>query len=109
MFFFGGAIQLISILDSDPKKKLHSTPNHDPVFSLCRILMKKSGSRTPRIELEDMGPSVDFVMRRTKLASDDLYKRSLKIPKNATVSAFSMDEFYFKNIPEFRILRLTFC
>ena len=58
--------------------------------------MKKSGSRTPRIELEDMGPSVDFVMRRTKLASDDLYKRSLKIPKNATVSAFSMDDIFLE-------------
>ena len=48
--------------------------------------MKKSGSRIPRIELEDMGPTVDFVLRRTKLASDDLYKRSLKVPKTATVS-----------------------
>lgn len=51
----------------------------------CRILLKKSGSRTPRVELEDMGPSVDFSVRRTKIASDDLYSRSLKKPKTATV------------------------
>ncbi|KAL3881946.1 hypothetical protein ACJMK2_028329 [Sinanodonta woodiana] len=49
-----------------------------------RILMKKSGSRTPRIELEEMGPSLDLSVRRTKLASDDLYKRALKVPKTAT-------------------------
>ena len=48
--------------------------------------MKKSGSRVPRIELEEMGPSIDFVVRRNKLASDDLYKRSLRTPKTATVS-----------------------
>ncbi|XP_060084935.1 ribosome production factor 2 homolog isoform X2 [Ylistrum balloti] len=48
-----------------------------------KILMKKSGSNTPRVELEDMGPSFDFVIRRTKLASDDLYKRSLRQPKTA--------------------------
>lgn len=50
-----------------------------------RILLKKSGSKTPRIELEDMGPSIDLSLRRTKLASDDLYKRSLKKPKTATI------------------------
>lgn len=50
-----------------------------------RILMKKSGSRIPRIELEDMGPSIDFTLRRTKLASDDLYKRALKVPKTAKI------------------------
>lgn len=50
-----------------------------------RISLKKSGSRTPRIELEDMGPSIDFTVRRTKLASDDLYKKSLRQPKTATV------------------------
>lgn len=46
-----------------------------------RVLLKKSGSRTPRVELEEMGPSLDFVMRRTHLASDDLMKAATKVPK----------------------------
>ncbi|XP_056422309.1 ribosome production factor 2 homolog [Hyla sarda] len=46
-----------------------------------KVLLKKSGCRTPRIELEEMGPSFDFVIRRTHLASDDLYKLALKRPK----------------------------
>ncbi|GCB76301.1 hypothetical protein scyTo_0017448, partial [Scyliorhinus torazame] len=46
-----------------------------------KVLLKKSGCRTPRIELEEMGPSFNFVLRRTHLASDDLYKKSLKQPK----------------------------
>ncbi|ETE58489.1 Ribosome production factor 2-like protein, partial [Ophiophagus hannah] len=37
--------------------------------------------RSYKIELEDMGPSLDLVIRRTHLASDDLYKLSLKQPK----------------------------
>lgn len=48
--------------------------------------MKKSGSRTPRIEVEEMGPSLDLVLRRTHLASDDLMKAATKVPKVVKVS-----------------------
>lgn len=50
-----------------------------------RVLLKKSGCKIPRIELEEMGPSLDLVMRRTHLASDDLFKLSLKQPKGLKV------------------------
>ncbi|KAG9347447.1 hypothetical protein JZ751_005014 [Albula glossodonta] len=46
-----------------------------------KVLLKKSGCRTPRIELEEMGPSFDFALRRTHLASDDLYKTAHRQPK----------------------------
>ncbi|GAB6027756.1 rRNA-binding ribosome biosynthesis protein rpf2 [Chamberlinius hualienensis] len=45
-----------------------------------KILMKKSGVSTPRIELEEIGPSAEFTLRRSKLASEDLYKLSRKQP-----------------------------
>lgn len=45
-----------------------------------KILLKKSGQKTPRIELEEIGPSVDFSLRRIKMASKDLYKNALKKP-----------------------------
>ncbi|XP_075872489.1 ribosome production factor 2 homolog [Nelusetta ayraudi] len=57
-----------------------------------RSLLKKSGCRTPRVELEEMGPSLDLVMRRTHLASDDLYKlahrqpKALKVKKKKNIS-----------------------
>lgn len=50
------------------------------LFRTYKILLKKSGHRIPRVELEEMGPSIDFVVRRTKLASDDLFKKSRKKP-----------------------------
>uniref|UniRef100_A0A8C6EDQ3 Ribosome production factor 2 homolog n=1 Tax=Microcebus murinus TaxID=30608 RepID=A0A8C6EDQ3_MICMU len=50
-------------------------------FRSYKLLLKKSGCRTPRIESEEMGPSLDLVMRRTHLASEDLYKLAMKMPK----------------------------
>jgi hypothetical protein len=52
--------------------------------------MKKSGSRIPRIELEEIGPSVDFRLRRTKISSDDLFKLACKRPKELKVIIFQM-------------------
>ncbi|CAH1394826.1 unnamed protein product [Nezara viridula] len=46
-----------------------------------RILLKKSGCKIPRIELEELGPSIDFVIRRKKLASEELFKLACKVPK----------------------------
>eukprot|EP00088_Acartia_fossae_P016109 TRINITY_DN18982_c0_g1_i2.p1 TRINITY_DN18982_c0_g1~~TRINITY_DN18982_c0_g1_i2.p1 ORF type:complete len:328 (-),score=70.56 TRINITY_DN18982_c0_g1_i2:129-1112(-) len=47
-----------------------------------KISMKKSGGRIPRIELEEIGPSLDLSLRRTHLASDDLFKSACKQVKN---------------------------
>ena len=45
------------------------------------VTKKKSGVRQPRIELEEMGPSIDFVMRRTRHASDEVWKKATWVPK----------------------------
>ncbi|XP_066466823.1 ribosome production factor 2 homolog [Tiliqua scincoides] len=61
---------------------LHFTAIDDRIYLRSyKVLLKKSGCKIPRIELEDMGPSLDLVIRRTHLASDDLFKLSLKQPK----------------------------
>ncbi|KAJ8270774.1 hypothetical protein GJAV_G00119140 [Gymnothorax javanicus] len=61
---------------------LHFTALEGKIFMRSyKVLLKKSGCRTPRIELEEMGPSFDFTMRRTHLASDDLYKTAHRQPK----------------------------
>jgi len=52
---------------------------------IARIQLKKSGTRVPRVELEEVGPSADLVLRRTKIASDDLYRRAKKQPDAAKV------------------------
>lgn len=45
-----------------------------------------------------MGPSIDFVVRRTSLASEDLYKEACKQPKAAKVIFIS---FGWQITPEF--------
>uniref|UniRef100_A0A224XGQ7 Ribosome production factor 2 homolog n=1 Tax=Panstrongylus lignarius TaxID=156445 RepID=A0A224XGQ7_9HEMI len=50
-----------------------------------RILLKKSGFRTPRIELTEIGPSIDFNIRRMKLASEDFFKSACIKPKELKV------------------------
>lgn len=61
---------------------LHFTAMDGKIFMRSyKVLLKKSGCRTPRIELEEIGPSFDFTVRRTHLASDDLYKLAMKRPK----------------------------
>ncbi|KAL6732414.1 hypothetical protein Aduo_003176 [Ancylostoma duodenale] len=46
-----------------------------------RVLLLKSATNVPRIELLEMGPSIDFKVDRTKLASDSLFKAACKKPK----------------------------
>jgi len=43
-------------------------------------LKKEVGSQYPKVELVEMGPNIDFSLGRNKLASDSLFKTSLKKP-----------------------------
>jgi len=47
-----------------------------------KMIMKKSGTRVPRIELEEIGPRIEWSLRRTHLASEDLMKTAVKAVKN---------------------------
>lgn len=49
------------------------------------IVLKKSGKRVPRVELEVMGPNMDLTLRRSHLAADQLYKQACRKPRAAIV------------------------
>jgi len=54
------------------------------LFRHCAIRLKKSGSKVPRIELVEVGPSMDMVIRRHREPSDNLKKEAMRImPKTS--------------------------
>lgn len=48
-----------------------------------RVQMLKSGSRLPRVELEELGPSFTMVLDRTKEPEKERWKMSIRVPKAA--------------------------
>jgi ribosome production factor 2 len=50
-----------------------------------RIILLKSGEKAPYAELEEIGPCADLILRRSKLASADLFKSACKKPKEMKV------------------------
>lgn len=50
-----------------------------------RIVTKRSGQKLPRIEVEEMGPRIDFRIGRIREAQDSLWKLALTRPKELKV------------------------
>ncbi|XP_051951456.1 ribosome production factor 2 homolog [Xyrauchen texanus] len=79
-FFCGPKIAAVRLAGLE--HVLHFTALDGKIYMRSyKVLLKKSGCRTPRIELEEMGPSFDLVLRRTHMSSDDLYRTAHKQPK----------------------------
>ncbi|XP_059212476.1 ribosome production factor 2 homolog [Centropristis striata] len=90
-FFRGPTVSAVRLAGCE--HVLHFTALEGKIYLRSyRCLLKKSGCRTPRIELEEMGPSLDLLLRRTHLASEDLYRlahrqpRALKAKKKKNIS-----------------------
>ncbi|XP_039119881.1 ribosome production factor 2 homolog isoform X1 [Dioscorea cayenensis subsp. rotundata] len=47
-------------------------------FTHCALRLKRSGTTIPRMELVEIGPSMDFVVRRHRLPNDSLKKEAMK-------------------------------
>jgi ribosome production factor 2 len=52
-------------------------------FRVYTVSLLASGSKVPRISLSEMGPSIDFTVRRVQTADEDMMKMALKKPKIA--------------------------
>ncbi|MBN3287357.1 RPF2 factor, partial [Polyodon spathula] len=79
-FFRGPTVPCVRLVGLE--HVLHITALEGKIYLRSyKVLLKKSGCRTPRIELEEIGPSFDFTMRMIHLASVDLYKTAHRQPK----------------------------
>jgi len=96
-FFRGPEVEQVRLAGIEHAIQFTSLGEDKVLLRSYKILMKKSGQRTPRIELEEIGPSLDLKLRRTHIASQDLYKTACKQFKYArtekTVKNISEDVF----------------
>jgi ribosome production factor 2 len=83
-FFRGEVVDKINLAGLDHVVFLSAGPDNIIRFRHYFIRFKKSGTKVPNVDLEEIGPSLDLTVRRTRLASEDLRKESLKTPKGIT-------------------------
>ena len=57
-----------------------------------RIITKRSGQKVPRVEVEEMGPRIDFSIGRTKEAEASVWKEAMKKAKGVEVSRWYLSE-----------------
>ncbi|KAL1917103.1 uncharacterized protein VTP21DRAFT_5301 [Calcarisporiella thermophila] len=86
-FFRGQEADAINLAGLEHVISLTAMPSseddgsHRIFFRVYTIQLKKSGTRIPRIELEEMGPSFDWRIRRRVEPKDDMWKMAIKVPK----------------------------
>ncbi len=64
-------------VDGQPAPKIH--------FRVFLIRTKKSGQKLPRVEVEEMGPRIDFRVGRIREAEESVWREALKKPKHIEV------------------------
>ncbi|KAI9503133.1 rRNA-binding ribosome biosynthesis protein rpf2 [Coemansia spiralis] len=91
-FFRGETAEMVSLKGLEYVISVTTGPpgiNGEPgqiFFRSYTTSLKKSGVRQPRVELEEMGPSLDMRIRRVRYPTDDMWKQSTRIPKELKVT-----------------------
>jgi len=80
-FFRGKIVKNINLKGLDHVISLSVGEDGTIFFRHYAIHMKKSGTRVPRVELEEVGPSLDLVVRRHQYGAEALRNLSLQKPK----------------------------
>lgn len=73
-----GLQYLISISAEEPTD---AKPNPEVKLRFYLLKTKRSGQKLPRVEVEEMGPRMDFTLGREQFPDPDMLKESLKKPK----------------------------
>ncbi|KAI5852763.1 Brix domain-containing protein [Morchella snyderi] len=73
-----GLQYIVSVAVSEPTDLIPSPPVHIRVYM---IKTKKSGQKLPRVEVEEIGPRIDFRIRRIQEADEAMMKEALKKPR----------------------------
>jgi len=78
----GQTVDKIALMGLD-RVVLVAEANDKVYFRQCVMKFKKSGTRVPRVELTEMGPSVNITLRRHRPAAVELEKEAMKAPPHS--------------------------
>ncbi|KAL1505527.1 hypothetical protein ABEB36_005072 [Hypothenemus hampei] len=79
-FFHREQVDAVRLQGIEHTISFNALPDGKICLRSYKVLLKKSGVREPRVELEEIGPRINFTLRRTKLPSPDLMKEACKKP-----------------------------
>ncbi|GAN09553.1 brix-domain-containing protein [Mucor ambiguus] len=80
-FFNGEETDAINLAGLEHVISLTATPDDRILFRTYAIQMKKSGLKTPRVELEEMGPSYDLKIKRTSVPKQEIWNSAVRVSK----------------------------
>ena len=78
-------LQMIITFTAVEKAGIDSIAQDYICMRVWRVVTKRSGQKLPRVELEEIGPRVDFKLGRVRVPDEDRYKAALKQAKVAEV------------------------
>lgn len=77
-FFFVQVVENLNLAGVDRLYVCTAISQTTVFFTHCALRLKRSGTTIPRMELVEIGPSMDFVVRRHRLPNDSLKKEAMK-------------------------------
>lgn len=80
-FFRGRQVTTLSLKGLDRVMCVSCADSKTLLVRQYHIRLKKTGTKLPRVELEEMGPRFDLTLRRNRPPPPDLAKEALRVPK----------------------------
>uniref|UniRef100_A0A251VH76 Ribosome production factor 2 homolog n=2 Tax=Helianthus annuus TaxID=4232 RepID=A0A251VH76_HELAN len=78
--FRGQVVSNLNLAGLDRVYVCTAVSSNKVLFTHCALRLKKSGTVVPRVELVEVGPSMDLVVRRHRLPDEGLKKEAHKVP-----------------------------
>lgn len=80
----GEVVENLNLVGVDRMYVCTAVSSNRVYLSHCALRLKKSGSVVPRMELVEVGPSMDLVVRRHRLPNEGLRKEAMKAAPDHT-------------------------
>ncbi|XP_019152767.1 PREDICTED: ribosome production factor 2 homolog [Ipomoea nil] len=82
--FHGEVVTNLNLAGLDRVYICTALPSNKVFLTHCALRLKKSGTKVPKVELVEVGPSMDLVVRRNRLPDERLKKEAMKTALDKT-------------------------